>query len=227
MLLKKMLLFPLRYKFISNLFIRSLLKLNNFSYQAVSYCSMTIGNGRHLKKNYILYKKWFIERVNENDTVYDIGANNGDLSIDIAKHVKHVYAIEISKKQYKILNENTKLVSNITCLLGDATVYKLETIPSVIILSNVLEHIDNRIPFLRNLLDLYPNSRLLIRVPYKYTSWIVALKEEYKVEWRTDDEHFLEYDNDILSSELNQSGWNVTEPILFNFGEIYCQAIKL
>lgn len=222
MFVKKIILYPLKYKLISKLFLRLFLKLHNFSYEAASYSSMTIGNGRHLKKNYILYKDWFVSRLQKDDIVYDVGANNGDLTIDMSHVCKTVFAIEISKSQFKLLVENTKLYSNITPLLGDATNFSLEKDPSVIVLSNVLEHIENRISFLKKLAELYPSAKLLIRVPYKYTSWIVALKEDYGVDWRTDKEHFLEYTNEILEKELNLSGWFLLEPIIFNFGEIYC-----
>ena len=61
----------------------------------------------------------------------------------------------------------------------------------VIILSNVLEHIENRIEFLQKIKNLAP--KILIRVPMINRDWITLYKKELGVEWRLDKTHYIEY----------------------------------
>ncbi len=61
------------------------------------------------------------------DVVYEIGAGFGNLTVEIARRVKKVYAIEIDPKLFEILKENTEDFDNVELIHGDAVI---EEIPS-------------------------------------------------------------------------------------------------
>jgi hypothetical protein len=108
---------------------------------------------------------------------------------------------------------------------GDATQENIEDNFDVVVLSNVLEHIGDRVSFLKNLIANTKASTFLIRVPSFDRDWRVPLKKELGIEWRLDVTHEIEYTVDIFLSELNCSGiqavhleskwgeiWSVCEP---------------
>ena len=94
------------------------------------------------------YHKFFVDNIDENDLVLDIGCGNGALSYDIAKKAKKVVGIDLNEKNISFAKER---YSKENIEWGDA----LKDLPDerfdVIIMSNVLEHIENRVEFLRRL----------------------------------------------------------------------------
>jgi 2-polyprenyl-3-methyl-5-hydroxy-6-metoxy-1,4-benzoquinol methylase len=98
----------------------------------------------------------------------------------------------------------------------------------VAILSNVLEHIENRRLVLKKIYSLLKDSdgsRILIRVPQFNRDWITSLKYQRGVEWRLDPTHIVEYTHEALELELRDSGLKVIESSFF-YGEIYVVAVK-
>ncbi len=65
---------------------------------------------------------------------------------------------------------------NLTSMMGDVTKCRIEIIPTVIVLSNVLEHVENRNEFLLRLILIC--NRFLIRVPMVNRDWFVLYKRE-------------------------------------------------
>lgn len=83
-----------------------------------------------LGQHFLMSKK-VLERIcdyanlNKNDIVYEIGAGFGNLTEEIAKRVKKVYAIEIDEKLFEILRENLSEYDNVTLILGDAVIHEI------------------------------------------------------------------------------------------------------
>jgi 2-polyprenyl-3-methyl-5-hydroxy-6-metoxy-1,4-benzoquinol methylase len=136
------------------------------------------------------YHKFFVDNVSENDTVLDIGCGNGALTYDVAGKAKKVVGIDLNEKNSTIA-KNRYSKENIEYIIGDA----LTDLPNgkfdVIILSNVLEHIDKRVELLMSAKKLA--SKFLIRVPMLNRSWIDVYKKEPGLEYRLDTTHFIEY----------------------------------
>ncbi len=63
--------------------------------------------------------------LSKEDIVYEIGAGFGNLTEEIAKRVRKVYAIEIDPKLYEMLKENLSDYENIVPILGDAVVHEI------------------------------------------------------------------------------------------------------
>ena len=94
----------------------------------------------------------------------------------------------------------------------------------MVVLSNVLEHVDERVPFLQQLVSSATPGRVLIRVPAYHREWTVPLRAEVGLSPFWDPDHEVEYDPASLRSELAEAGLEVTE-LLQGWGEIWAVAV--
>jgi len=203
-------------KFYRNL-AKLALRLHNFSYKLATRLAIRAEDGLHPKHRLMNYHKFFVDNVSPEDTVLDMGCGNGALTFDVAKKAKRIIGIDLSKKNIKIAKEKFSR-ENIEYIQGDI----LKSLPDekfdVIILSNILEHIPNRIEFLENLKN--KAQKFLIRVPMINRDWITLYKKELGVEWRSDPTHFTEYTLEGFKEELEKVNLNL-ENYSIQFGEIW------
>ena len=203
-------------KFYRNL-AKLALRLHNFSYKLATRLAIRAEDGLHPKHRLMNYHKFFVDNVSPEDTVLDIGCGNGALTFDVAKKAKRIIGIDLSKKNIKIAKEKFSR-ENIEYIQGNI----LKSLPDekfdVIILSNILEHIPNRIEFLENLKN--KAQKFLIREPMINRDWITLYKKELGVEWRSDPTHFTEYTLEGFKEELEKVNLNL-ENYSIQFGEIW------
>lgn len=93
----------------------------------------------------------------------------------------------------------------------------------VIILSNILEHLDRRIEILDYLNRQFRPREFLIRVPLLQREWLVQYKMELGIEWRLDLTHKIEYTEDELCKELEKAGLFLKR-VSVKWGEMYAVA---
>ncbi|MCK4822440.1 class I SAM-dependent methyltransferase, partial [bacterium] len=164
--------------------LKIILRAHSFTYSWAGRLSTKVeGSGLHPKHRIMNYHQFFVDNVGENDTVLDIGCGNGALTYDVAQKAKKVVGIDLNEQN--ITSARNKFPrENIEYIHGNA----LTDLPNekfdVIILSNVLEHIDKRVEFLTSLKKLAPI--FLIRVPMLNRSWIDVYKKELGLEYRLD-----------------------------------------
>jgi 2-polyprenyl-3-methyl-5-hydroxy-6-metoxy-1,4-benzoquinol methylase len=168
------------------------------------------------------YHKFFIDNTDPEDTVLDIGCGNGALSFDIAKKAVKVVGIDSNKKNIEFAKQRFS-ASNIEYVVGDAVKELPNKRFDIIILSNVLEHIENRIEFLNRIKSLAP--KILIRVPMLNRDWITLYKKELGVEWKLDKSHYAEYTLKSFKQELKKAGLFIKEYSI-QFGEIWSIIIQ-
>lgn len=197
--------------------IKLFIWINNFSYSAISSLSVRDNDGIHPKHRIMKYHDFFLNNTTRSDHVLDIGCGNGTLAYDLSQKATHVTAIDISPKNIALAQKRFPLI-NLTYLVGDATTYQFQKQFDTIILSNVLEHIDQRINFLNEISHLAP--KILIRVPLITREWLAVYKKEIGMEYRLDPTHFIEYTEEIFSEELIQAGL-FSEQQYVKFGELY------
>ena len=217
--------------FFARILIRPLLKLHSFLYKLISSYAILNNNGIHPKHDILKYKEWFFNKIDENSVVIDIGCNTGSLPLVLSQKAKFVYGIEIVEKHIlKAKKENQK--ENIEYICADATTFDYTKIQAVdyVTLSNVLEHIENRVEFLKKIIkNMKWNSDkkiFLIRVPMIDRDWVTIYKKENQVEYRLDLTHYTEYTYNQFKEEMNNSGLEIKE-FEIKFGEIYavCKVI--
>lgn len=197
--------------------IKVFLCLNNYSYSMISRLVVNAGNGIHPKHMIMKYHKFFLENVSSNDVVLDIGCGNGFNSYCISKKVKKVIGIDINKENVKYAKENYRS-NNIEYIYGDALNYSFGGKFDVVVLSNVLEHIRDRIEFLKKLKGL--GNKFLIRVPMIDRSWLAMYKKELGVEYRLDKTHYIEYTFDDFMEEIRKANLRILSNSI-QFGEIW------
>jgi SAM-dependent methyltransferase len=197
--------------------LKFFLRVHNLIYKIISFLSIKVEGGIHPKHRIMNYHDFFVSDISDSDTVLDIGCGNGALSFDIAKKAKSVIGIDINKQN--IEKAQSKYGgSNIKYLVGDATKDLKGEKFDVIVLSNVLEHIENRTDFLKNIKNLA--SKFLIRVPVFDRDWMTLYKKEFGIEWRLDKTHFIEYTEVSFREEMKKAGYQI-ENLSIQFGEIW------
>lgn len=206
------------------------LKLHNIAYFLSGTFARITEDGIHPKHSILRYKEWFLNNINSEDVILDIGCNSGMLPAMLASKANYVYGIEISETLINEAKEKNQL-SNIKYILGDATEYEYsELMPiSVITLSNVLEHIDMRVDFLRKIIKQANwkdevQKKILVRVPMIDRDWLTIYKKSKGVEWRLDKTHFTEYTLLQFKEELRDSNISIMN-YRVQFGEIYAECI--
>jgi len=193
------------------------LGLHNFFYKLASNFAIKAEGGLHPKHRLMNYHKFFVENVSSEDTVLDIGCGNGALTFDVAQKAKKVVGIDLSKKNIQLAKEKFSK-ENIEYIEGDALSNLPEAKFDVIILSNVLEHIQNRTEFLTALKN--KTNKFLIRVPMINRDWLTLYKKEMGLEWKSDKTHHIEYTLESFQEELKKTGLEIKNYSI-QFGEIW------
>jgi SAM-dependent methyltransferase len=205
--------------------LKFLLKLDRKIYSLTSKTSKRYGGELHTKHKHIGYHEFFIEHVSPGDYVLDVGCGNGFLSYDVVTHVDNVKIIGIDMNKYKInLAKKNFKHPNLNFVLGNALIDLPDETFDVIILSNVLEHIEHRIDFLLQLKNKNAPSKYLIRVPIFERDWRVPLRRELGLDYRLDPTHYIEYTAEDFFAELESAGLKA-ETYEIRWGEIWA-AVK-
>lgn len=201
--------------------LKFLLELDKHLYFEEQNAAVKYGNGIHPRHKLINYKHFFVENLKPAERILDIGSGIGLLSYEVASKVPDaiVTGIEIDKENVEQARKHY-IHPNLTFVQGDA----LKDLPDnkfdVVILSNVLEHIENRTDFLKDIVFKINPSRLLIRVPLFEREWRTALKKELGVDYRLDESHFIEYSTETYLEELHLANLRPTY-IEYRWGEIW------
>lgn len=213
-------------KFIAKLLLKPVLKTHSFCYKLAGRFGIILNDGLHPKHNIIKYKQWFLSNIQPGWTVLDVGSNTGMLAVLLADKAEKVYAIEIDQQLFeKAKQDNTK--DKVQYICADASSYDYSSTGPIdcIIMSNVLEHIENRIEFLKTISQNVRwadenNKMFLFRVPAIDREWIVIYKKDLGLEYRLDPTHYVEYTLDQFREELKKAGI-IVQNAEVRFGEIY------
>ena len=202
--------------------IRFLLELDNRLYPFIGQASIRYGNGIHTKHRHIKYHDFFIRNIQPGERVLDLGCGNGACAYDIALNHPDsiVTGIDINHDSIRYAKENYSR-RNLFFEEGDITRVESVNKCDVIVLSNVLEHIMERVPFLVSIQDNFKPSRWLIRVPVYERDWRVPLKDELGFDYRLDPTHYIEYKKGELENELRDAGLMIKD-VEYGWGEMWC-----
>ena len=203
--------------------IKILLKLYNYLYRRINFLARKINDGVHPKHRILGYHEYFLRLITEGSKVLDIGCGHGELDYELANKANLVVGIDIDPNSIRMAQ--TKFQKpNIEYIIGDATNYQFQENFDYVIVSNVLEHIKDRIGFLINIKNLA--STILIRVPMINRSWLVLYEKELNIEYRLDTSHYTEYTLESFKEELNQAGLKLISHEI-RFGEILAKTERL
>ncbi len=204
-------------KKIYKIFLILALKLHSFSYKLISFLAIKVEGGEHPKHRLIGYHEFFTRNVSQNDRVLDIGCGSGSLAKDVAASAKSVLGIDIEEKNIEKAKRKAS-APNLEYRVADATKDLSNEKFDIIIMSNVLEHIDDRVNFLKSIRPLA--DKFLFRVPMIDREWVTLYKKELGLDHRLDTTHFTEYTFAQFKNEFEQAGYRIDHHTV-QFGEIW------
>ena len=190
--------------------------------------SLAYGNGIHPKHRLTSYHDFFIERINDGEVVLDVGCGQAIVAASIASARRKclVYGIDINEENIRKGKNliNIKKLNNVKLILGN--IYdQAELRVDKVVISNVLEHIDNRIEFIENLKLITKAKCFLIRVPLFERDWQIPLMKELGSEYFSDSDHKIEHSVVEFEKEMSDSKLIITEMETL-WGEIWVSCIN-
>ena len=201
--------------------IRELISLHDVLMWYLDQAAIRYEKGIHPKHRLMDYHRFFIERLNKNDRVLDVGCGYGAVAFSMAKTGALVTGIDMdetnlhqARKQYQH--------ENLSFILGDVRKDLPDGKFDVIVMSNVLEHIENRVGLLKTLEDKFQPKLWLIRVPMINRDWLVPLKKELHMPYYSDPTHCTEYTLESFEDEMVEAGLTVRHAEI-KWGEIWAE----
>jgi len=202
--------------------LRELLAIDADLQGIVDDTAMRYEGGIHPKHRLTAYHDFFVERVQAGDRVLDVGCGYGAVAHSVAARTAAVVVgIDIDPAHIAVARQRyqhprlTFVVGDVTRDVGDARF-------DVIIASNLIEHLDDRLSFYRRLQALVRPRRWLVRVPMVDRAWQVPLRRELGLPYFSDVNHFTEYTRPSFEAEVHAAGYAVTH-LQVNWGEIWAE----
>ena len=164
----------------------------------------------------------------KNGKILDVGCGIGIVAINIAKKLSKssIVGIDINKKNIEKANEllAQNNISNVSFVNGD--INDQEDIKSdYVILSNILEHIEKRTRFLKNIQKITNAKTFLIRVPNFERDWQIAMRKKLGIYYFSDKDHKIEHTLEEFKEEIQSSNLKIIE-IFTIWGEIWANCIN-
>ena len=202
---------------------RSLLQVEDALAGHIDQVAIRYDDGVHVKHRLTRYHDFFVERIRRGERVLDIGCGKGEMAYDIATRAgAWVTGIDFNPEHLTFARSRFKH-PHLAFVEGDALVYVPTEPFDVVVLSNVLEHIKERVAFLRRVQELVHPGRWLIRVPMINRHWLVPLRKELGLAYFSDSTHHTEYSQQSFEGELHAAGLAITH-LQINWGEIWAEA---
>ncbi len=203
---------------------RELLVTYDDVYRELDLAAIAYEGGVHPKHRLTRYHDFFVERVRPGERVLDIGSGKGELAHDLVTRAgASVVGVDHDPSHLTFARAHYG-DEGLEFRAGDV----LRELPDghfdVVVMSNVLEHLDPRVEFLARVTRSAQPRALLIRVPLYERDWTVPLKAELDLPSYWDPDHETEYDEDSFRRELGEAGLDVPE-LLVRWGEIWAVAV--
>lgn len=195
--------------------LKVLVGMHNFGYRWITFFASY--KGVHPKHEIQKYHQFFAKYVRQDDEVLDLGCGDGAVAYQMALKAKKVLGID-SRPESIARAKSRYQKPNLEYQLGDITKLPAGLRGTVIIMSNVLEHIEDRVGLLRELKG--KAAKILIRAPLITRDWISVYKKSEGFEYRLDETHQVEYSEDLFKEEAQAAGLRVVS-FSVSFGELY------
>jgi len=164
------------------------------------------------------------ERIGSGHAVLDLGCNKGDMSFALAGMAREVVGVDHNAAAVAYAR-NTYKRPNLSFHNSDALVY-LKEHPKrfdVLILSHILEHLDNPEEFLKAFKDHF--TYIYVELPDFDKTYLNLYRKDLDVKLiYTDDDHVSEFDRAELRTTLERAGIRIQEAeYRFGIQRLWCR----
>lgn len=172
-------------------------------------------------------KKFILNHLHETSCVLDLGCNLGDVSYIVAEKARKVVGIDHNQKAIEIAKRRYQR-HNLEFQYGEASEYIKSTSEhfDVLILSHILEHLDDPKEFLKKFKDNF--NSIYIEVPDFERSYLNQYRKDVGAKLiYSDDDHISEFDRDELKDLLTTCGLDVIkEEYRYGLIKFWCKRIS-
>jgi SAM-dependent methyltransferase len=201
--------------------LKALIALDDELRAEIDRCAIMREGSIHPKHRLMNYHRFFVDRLKNGERVLDVGCGCGAVAFSMAQSGAMVTGIDLDEGNIRKAKERYSH-PNLTFVLGDAC----RDVPvgkyDFVVLSNVLEHIEDRPQFLKNLAGKTGARRFLVRVPMINRDWIVPLKRELGMPYFSDPTHHAEYTRESFADEMQSAGMKINF-LQVIWGEIWAE----
>lgn len=142
------------------------------------------------------------------DKVLDLACGFGRLSIIAMELGCEVYGVDLDLTAVQTLRQNHP---EGTWIQGNILDFEPSVKPDWVILSNILEHLDEDLAFLIRIKEMTKN--IVVEVPDFESDPLNYSASTYGVRWYSDADHVREYNLSSLQILMAKAGWAITESI--------------
>lgn len=201
--------------------LRRLLIIKDKLEWVINERAMTYGGNEHPKHRLMRYHQFFVDRIADGERVLDVGCGYGAVARSIARERPRCVVTGMDMNEPRLAQARaTENPPNLSFVVGDAT----SDVPAggwdVIVLSNVLEHVADRVSFLQDLKSASQALRFLVRVPLFEREWQMPLRRELGLNYFSDDDHKIEHRLEEFHVELAAADLKAVETLTL-WGEIW------
>jgi len=204
---------------LKRIWIKLFRKLNDFLSNKACLITKLTGKSPYLIHPKHLLKEnrhhfWYLDFIDENDKVLDIGCGNGIHSISTAEKCKYVVGVDYDPKNIELANKMARghEINNISFCLNDVEEGLAFTDKSFdkIMLLDILEHLNNDTSTLKECFSriLKNDGLLLVAVPNTETSW-KKLQKRLGLFYYSDLNHKREYTLNEIKERLEENGFTI------------------
>lgn len=202
--------------------LRRLLDIESFLRVRLDRAAIAYDGGVHAKHRLTGYHDFFVERIRSGERVLDVGCGKAELARDIADRAgAEVTGLDLNDAYLEFARRRPH--PRLRLVQGDAHHYAPDRPFDTVVLSNVLEHIDDRVGLLRALVARTGARRFLLRVPLRERDWTIPLRDELGLAWLSDATHFTEYTVPQFEQELRDAGLETVD-VELRWSEIWAEA---
>lgn len=156
-------------------------------------------------------KEFLLQLINKSDSVLDLGCNLGVMSNYLADKAKKVVGIDYNKKAIDTAKKNYSK-PNLEFHAVEAIEYLNSTEENfeVLILSHILEHLEEPEEFLNKFKDYFQN--IYIEVPDFERYYMNLYRKDLNLKLKySDDDHISEFDREELTEIITNCGLEIKQ----------------
>ena len=187
--------------------------------------ALRYGEGEHPKHKLMKYHDYFINNIPNDSSVLDIGCGYGIVARSIAEKVKGVVVTGIDNDRDRLNQaKSNNHFKNLSFIFENNLKTKNNKKYDVLVMSNILEHVEKRVDFIKKIVQSVSAEIILIRVPLFERHWELPMRKELGVNYFSDSTHFIEHTKEEFKKEISDAGLRIDNMQIL-WGEIWAKCI--